>query len=250
MAFGDDSQFRNILAYAVIIIPRSRLRQAERKIRELKQRHGIPAEVPLHCRVLFGRDQRAKASIAHLSEDDARSIVSQAVTIINQVNGLLRYATDCLSSVHERIGQQIELTHESDGSKLSLPVNPDPKGFLGMLMQACLNVPPGGKYGPSLRECEVFLSEDPTMVKFIGPRRTRADGLYAGFSDLDAPPDTVFQLQPNLLKTGNAPLLQLVDIAAYICSHAADLSEECTFFRKQLSRVEKWASCESVLKPA
>jgi hypothetical protein len=62
--------------------------------------------------------------------------------------------------------------------------------------------------------------------------------MYSGYSDIGAPQGAVFQLQPTLLESDAAPLLQLADIAAYMCSHSVDISSKGNFFRAQLSRVK------------
>jgi hypothetical protein len=199
LAFGDDSQFGRVLAYAVIIVRRTRLSQVEARITTLKERYKIPAQVQLHCRVLFNKHPRKRAGLAHLSDDDARSIVARAVTIMNQGNVILRYAFGDLPHFEHVIGNELEFTHESDGSKLKLAANPDAKGVLGMMMQACFAVPADGSHGPPVSECQIFVSEDSTKITFIGPGRRRADQLYSGFSDIGATDGSVFQLQPTIL---------------------------------------------------
>lgn len=240
LAFGDDSQFGDTLAFAFVVLKRSRLTYAEDRLRGLKQLYRIPNDVRLHCRVLFNENARNKAGLTHLTHDDARAIVRRAVRLINRVPMMLRYSHDSLSRFANALGSQIELTHETDGSKTTLPVTPDPKGVLGILMQTCLIVSPDGSQGPTASQCEIFVAEDPTKVGFIGPRRRRADRMYSGFSDVGAPSGGVFQLQPTALKAGDAPMLQLADIAAYMCSHAIGASVEQNFFREQLGMVTHW----------
>lgn len=74
------------------------------------------------------------------------------------------------------------------------------------------------------------------------------DGMYSGFLDIGAPDGYVFQLQPTILNADNEPMLQLADIVAYVCSHAADKSTENTFFREQRDRFRYWS--RSVLEIA
>ena len=88
------------------------------------------------------------------------------------------------------------------------------------------------------------------MVKFIGPKRSRADRMYSGFSDIGAPGGSVFQLQPTVVKSCSHPLLQLADIAAYICSHSLDDSNENAFFREQRGRFKYWSRAVFVANPA
>lgn len=59
-AFGDDSQFGDVIVYAFIFVATTRVRAIERKITELKKDFKIPIEVTLHCRTLFSGQQRQK----------------------------------------------------------------------------------------------------------------------------------------------------------------------------------------------
>lgn len=110
-----------------------------------------------------------------------------------------------------------------------------------MLAQACFAVPPDGSHGPTVSECEIFLAEDKTKIELIGPGARRADGRYFGFSDIGAPEGYVFQLQPTILKASEVPMLQLADIAAYMCSHMFGTSETDLFLQEQLARIRYWS---------
>ena len=237
LAYGDDSQFGDILAFAFLIVRRTNLARAEERLTNLKLHYRIPAETPLHCRILFNKIARKKSGIAHLTSHDARSIVARTVRIINRVPILLRYGRDSLSRLQNSLGQEIEFTNEFDGSKFRVPVMADPKGLLSLLMQGSFMVPPDGSGGPLASQCEIFVAEDATKVPFIGPRRQRADRMYAGFSDIGAPSGGVFKLEPTMLQSRYTPMLQLADVAAYMCGHAGSSDG---FFREQLNNVRLW----------
>lgn len=160
---------------------------------------------------------------------------------MNQGPVRIRYAVGNLAEFGAAIGNEIEMQHESDGSTIKLSAKLDPKGVLGMLMQACFAVPPDGSQGPPPSHCKIFVSEDSTKVEFIGPKRSRADGMYSGFSDIGAPESHVFHLQPTVVNANNEPMLQLADIAAYVCSHAAEEPAENSFFREQHGRFRYWS---------
>lgn len=241
IAFGDDSQFKNTLAYAFVIVRRVRLRAIEGRIGVLKEKFKIPKEVPLHCRILFSGQQRQKVGLGHLTPQDAQSIVAHAVTIMNQGPVLVRYSIGDLAEIGVALGSELEMQHDSDGSIVKVPVKMDPKGLLGLLMQACFAVPPDGSQGPSASDCKIVVSEDSTMVEFIGAKRQRADGMYSGFSDIGAQSGQVYQLQPSSVPAASQPVLQLADIAAYICSHSMDVSPNNAFFREQRDRFRYWS---------
>lgn len=240
IAFGDDSQLGDVVAFAVLIARRTRVARAEERLQNLKFLFKIPQEIPLHCRILFSGDARKKAGLNHLKQNDIQSIIRRAVRIINRTPMVLRYGRDIVSRFRESIGEEIEFTHHLDGSKLRVPVQPDPKALLGMMMQTCFMVPPDGSAGPTASQCEIIVAEDPTKVRYIGPRRRRADGMYAGFSDIGAPAGSVFQLQPSPKKARDIPMLQLADIAAYICSHAYGDRDQANIFQQELGKIRYW----------
>lgn len=250
LAFGDDSQFGDTLVYAFAIVRRTRLTAIEARVAALKKQFGIPKRMVLHCRLLFSGQQREKAGLGHLTSHDVQSILAGAITIMNDGPVFVRYSVGNLSEFRVAIGSELEMQHESDGSTMKLPVQMDPKGLLGMLMQACFAVPPDGSQGPPSSQCKIFVSADSTMVKFIGPTRRRADGMYSGFSAIGAPAGQVFQLQPTVVKSSTHPLLQLADIAAYICSHSLDDSDENVFFREQRSGFKYWSRAVFAANPA
>jgi hypothetical protein len=240
LAFGDDSQFGDTLAYAFAIVHCARAEMVEARLLALKEQFNIPQGTPLHCRVLFSGQQREQARLGHLTPQDAQLIVKRAVTIMNRGPVLVRYAVGSLAEWRLAIGDELEMHHETDDTTTKEPVKNDPKGLLSMLMQACFYVPPNGSEGPIASECKIFVSEDSTMIKFIGNRRRRADRMYSGFLDIGAPPGHVFQLEPIATDAGSQPLLQLADIAAYICSHNFSQTSGNTFFQEQHNRMRHW----------
>lgn len=249
LAFGDDSQFGDTLVYAFVIVHRDRAPQVRTHLHELKQRFKIPASEGLHCRVLFSGHQRKKAGLGHLSPQDVRSLIAEAVTIINEGPVLIRFAVGTLAEFGRALGNQIEMQHESDGSITRLPVKLDPKGLLGILMQMCFAVASDGSNGPNASQCQIFASKDPTKVEFIGSKRQRADAMYSGFNDIGAPTGNVFQLMPTTVDPASEQLLQLADIAAYICSHSTDESDANSFFREQRGRFLYWSRGVFSTKP-
>lgn len=240
LAFGDDSQFGDTLAYAFAIVHRTRIETLEARLLDLKRQFDIPEEIPLHCRVLFSGQQRERAGLGHLTSQDAQLIVKRAVTIMNRGPVLVRYAVGSLAEWRLEIGDELEMHDGTDGPTTKEPVKHDPKGLLSMLMQGCFAIPPDGSEGPTASQCKILVSEDSTMVKFIGTRRRRADRMYSGFLDIGAPPNHVFQLDPIAVDVGRQPLLQLADIAAYICSHNACQADSAAFFRQQHNRFRYW----------
>lgn len=240
LAFGDDSQFGETLVFAFAIVHRSNLTAVEDALAELKEHFGIPQDISLHCRVLFSGQQRQKAGLGHLTAHDARKILMRAVSIMNKGRVLVRYAVGNLSDCKAAMGSEIELLDSSGQPAETVPVSVDPKGILATLMQSCFAVPPDRSEGPTAKDCKVIVSPDTTMVNYIGSRRKRADRMYSGYSAIGAPPGEVFQLDPELADVRTQPMLQLADVAAYVCSHSYDGQSKNAFFRVQQRRFSYW----------
>lgn len=244
VAFGDDSQFENVVVYGFVICKRRHLKHINTEVKLLKKRFKIPNDVVLHCKMLFHADKRKKIGLEHLTPEDVQSIVSRAITIINQGPAMLNYAVGNLDVFRSTLGDSepvLEFQNISDGSITEVPVSFDPKGALGILMQACFAVPPDGSQGPTANQCQIFASADSTRIKFIDSQKRRADGWYSGFSDIGSPDGQIFQMQPTIATVDTQPMLQLADVAAYVCSHAQDDSANRSFFREQLARIKYWS---------
>ena len=60
VAYGDDSQVDDSLAYAFLFVEREKVPEVEARICTLKKKFAIPTAIPLHCRVLFHPHPRKK----------------------------------------------------------------------------------------------------------------------------------------------------------------------------------------------
>lgn len=237
IAYGDDSGYEEILTYAFAIVHRVNLEKTESAIVKIKEDYRIPNNISLHCRILFNLAARQNNNLGYLKDEDIKKMV---VDIIDAVNDtcLLRYAYFSTPLNFNFDRTVITPFQSSDGSTPpNVPIKYDRKGILGLLMQLCFAVPPDGKKGPPSTKCQIFASEDYTKIHFIGPRRSRADHCFKGFSDIGAPLGYAFKLNPVILKSGGAILFQVADIFSYICSHA--LSKKCkdSFFKDALNQI-------------
>lgn len=244
VAYGDDCQYDDIIVFSFVVIRRYDIGWVERRIDVLKEYFNIPKDVPLHCRVLFSGDARRKAGLCHLKSEDAQAIVSRCVRIINQCNIIVRYAFARISNIKTMLGDEIELEHYLDGHKIKHSVNHDPKGMLGHLMNMSLLVAPDGSQGPTTSDCELFVAEDHTKVRFIGDKKQKAHSMYSGFSDVGASEGKIFQNQPTIIKSTDAPLLQLADVSAYLCAHALSDKNKDILFRNCMKRIQLRTSGE------
>jgi hypothetical protein len=120
----------------------------------------------------------------------------------------------------------------------------------GVMMNAAMMLAPDGSQGPVAADCEIFVSADKTKIPFIGKGSQQAHSMYSGFSEIGTPDESVHQLQPHVLRAADHPMLQLADIAAYVCCHAKNDDELNQFHRDQLSRVRNWFNAGPMQLPA
>ncbi|MGJ4748149.1 hypothetical protein ACQV5M_17450 [Leptospira sp. SA-E8] len=235
IAFGDDSQYKNILTFAFAILKKEHLAEAISVLEYFRSHYKFPDDVPIHCRVLFSGAQREKHGLSHLDPNDIKEMISKIFYHSKKIPILCRYATSVLSD------KELILDKDDDFPE----IKNDPKGILGLLMQGCFAVPGNGQEGPTAKDTEIFVSSDKTKIKFFGDRKNQAEKLYSGFSDIDAPSDVVNRIQPNIIENKDwkqRPLIQLADVFSYVCSHADLKLQNSDYFTdliKSISYVKK-----------
>jgi len=248
-AFGDDCQIGNTLVYAFIIIKSDDIPTVEHRIAKLKEFYGIPPHIALHCRMLFSGDARRKAGINDLSKDKLHSIIRRIVKIINQTPISLRYAYCNLSTLENHFKEnnnEIELRDRESKTIMKTSITPTPKGLLGLLGHMSLSAPSENKLIPSIEQCKIIVSEDKSKTRFIGKHERQAHNWMKGFSDINAPKNKVFQFYPVIKKLSDAPMLQIADVAAYMCGQAINKSDRYNF-TTQLKQIRLWTSTEFVI---
>lgn len=239
VAFGDDSQFRNVLVYAFVVVHRPDLPKVAARLTLLKEWLHIPLDVQLHCRVLFNKDQREKAGLGHIGIDQLHGMLRRAVRIMNQCRVTLRYSWMDLEAYRKAVpfgDGKIALQGQEKDEWADTPFVFDPKGFQGILATSCWTIVQDGTQGPTAEQCEIFIGEDATKVQFLGDRRRRADRWASGFLDISTAAGPV-RIEPAAMPATGHPLMQLADIAAYMCSHGVNQSG---FFRQQLDSIRYW----------
>lgn len=222
IAYGDDSQYNGALVFAFFIFKRTKLKSIVRDIEDVKRRFRFPPGVGIHCRELMSGQTREKKGLAHLSAGDIDSILNNVVTVVNRYQGLVRFEYAFESKFVGLFGSgELVLKSTIGEPDISLPARPDPKGILGMLAQGCFaNGPNGGKHGPCAADCQIYISPDRTMTKFIGAKSSQAHYLTSGFIDDGREPGRVDKVEP-IIGGGDYPqLLDVADVLAYVCCHA------------------------------
>lgn len=233
VAFGDDSKFGDVLAFAFVVIKRCDIDRMQKRLLKVKRRLGVPESYVLHCRELFHPHPREKAGLGHITDQQARSIVGHLIHELNVLDCWVRYA------FFRKIEGQVMFQPDDQ-----IPAVESDKGMLAMLAQASILPMVQGVGGPDAHRCEIHVAEDPTQVSFFGDGRSRADRWASGYSDVGAPPGSVFRLQPHLVTATSNPMMQIADVVSYTCSHALSEAPRAPFFREQFSRVRRFTRTE------
>jgi hypothetical protein len=226
-AYGDESQYGDVLTYALAIFRREQVPKAEQVLEFLRERYVFPPQVPIHCKILFSGDQRRKHGLDHLDPGQVNDLVSKLVYHLNKLPALCRFGRTLLPDR--------EILVPPDDDFPALPS--EPKGVMGLLANSCFAVPRDGSHGPTPDQIEIFVSEDKTMIRFMRERRHQAHRGYSGFSDIGSPDGRVFRVEPRIVpgdQWQKHPLLQVADVFGYICSHADPPMERNDFFTKLL----------------
>ena len=238
--YGDESRFRTVLVFAFAVFHRQNLEHAHSILTAIRREYRIPPTTPIHCRVLYNSDARKKHGVDHLDQPTVDALIAALVGQLKDVPVACRFAWTALPD-------RDPLVNSTDPSWI-LPS--EPKGVIGLLMQACFAVAADGGEGPAASESEVFVSADPTKIRFLGDKRYQAHRGYGGFSDVDSPPGQVFDIRPHIVTANRwkeQPLLQVADVLAYICSHADPLLNRDDFFTRLLKGMY-WSRATLVLK--
>ena len=216
------------LVYAFCFFRREDIGNIERAIREIKKLHGFPQDVPLHFSALMNPFSREKAGLQSFSNDSIKALISSIVEFLNEIPFLLRY------SYYTITGNEADDKPDDD----NIPVYFEEKGIICLLCQDIFVVDANGSCGPSANECQIFVSEERTKIKFLGEKRQRADRWFRGYSDIGAPKGYVYHLNPIIKKSNEIDLLQIADIFSYICSHAKSTKCADSYYSHILNKVK------------
>jgi hypothetical protein len=244
IAFGDDSQYKNTLVFAYVVIHKSKIDKVLKGLERIKKKFRFPPNSQIHCRVLFSGQQREKANLTHLKQQDLRAIMFHIVMLINEQAVFVKYGYTSASEAKKSFGESCYLEMQDlSGNKSEMASSYDPKAVLGMLAQSCWAEHDPSK-GPIASDCEIYAAADATQVKFLGDKRTRADRWTSGYSDIGAPSGAVFKIKPIIQTSEFSPGFELADIFAYICSHALEGSPDTSLFQELKREIKYWSSSE------
>ena len=251
IAYGDDSQYNGALVYAFLIFKRTKLKSIVREVEDIKRRFKFPVGVGIHCRELLSGQLREKKGLSHLTETDINSIFANVITVINRYQGLVRFTYSFMSKLDGMFPEDKIVFQSINGDPdIAMPARLDPKGVLGHLALGCFMNGNDPRHGPSPADCQIFISPDPTVIKFIGEKRSQAHFLASGFIRDFGGLDVFNRVEP-IIGGGDYPqLLDVADVLAYVCCHAIHADSSQKRFNQLYDLIDWRVGFEYVTDPA
>jgi len=205
-AFGDESNFGDVIAYGLAIVHAYDLIAAERLLSGLKQRYGVGLQEEFHCKIVFSGDQRQKSQWKHPSEIQVLDFAEELIL------GLVRLPTLFIVGAVHRIEYPEELPAAGNFPAGKMGVNQ----LTGMMCMAAL-VNLNEHY--SQDQIKFWADPNRTQMPFFG-RRMQAHRNYKLTNN-----DANQHITPEPFNDEDKQaLLQAADLFAYTATHA--LSEK------------------------
>ena len=185
--------------------------------------------------------QREKAGLGHLTREDAQAIVIRCLLLLNNYDMHVKFVHARLSEFSAKLGDTLTLSDQQQTNPIDLEVHHDPKGLISLLSQTSVVIPWADRKLSRFNAVEIVASADKTQAKLFGNGSRQAHNLLRGFSDIGAPPGSVFQFSPRISTTSDDPLLQLADVVYALC-HQLDEEKRQSFWRTQVPPIKNLQS--------
>jgi hypothetical protein len=207
VAFVDDSITDVGITVGAVVVPIERVAEAEAAVAAAKLKVEVPAEEPIHCRVIFSGHGRRGTPWEKVSPENIEQTV---VGICRQLQPITLQPVVC------RIDRgAIPPGVSGEGSIFK---GLEAKGVASFAYTAVL-----GRLTDKLgKPVRAFMDPDTTKIPW-GESRRQADRTRSVFIDL-IPGEEPLQVEPVIEKSPKPLLLQVADIYAYLAVHAFDPS--------------------------
>lgn len=229
LAYGDDTKFGEILLYAFLIVERSFALELDKQLLELKEKLSIPGEAPIHTKDFLNGFKRQKLGIEHLN---VAEMIDGIIHLINRGRCCIFYNYLRTPKNGRIYPENLEI-----GGK---QIHGDHKAIVHQLAASCFLpfVKLRGRY-VTLKDMEVFVSQETTKTKTVGSQKRQAQFL----SEMRIPTTFPIQkgcyarLKPHYIPTNQSLFCQIADVIAYVLAHA--LSKKCKNdnYKKQMGRI-------------
>ncbi|WP_204138797.1 hypothetical protein [Halomicronema sp. CCY15110] len=205
-AFGDESSFKEVVVYGLLVLHKHDWRAAENLLTELKKEHGLSPSDILHCRVLFNDHARAKSAWREWSNEEVFIFLKILLRELRTCRPMY-----CVCAVN-RNEYPTEFSDSADFSGCVM----ETKQLAGILFQG-VAMPLFERLG--VDNVRVWVDPDRTKIPWFG-KRVQA---HRNYQSKD--PKTQKTLIPESFPDNAKPaLLEVADLIAYTAAHVLSSS--------------------------
>lgn len=229
-AYGDDSKYEDILLYAFLIIDRTCLSHLENEFQKIKSNFNIPDDIEIHIKKFLNEHQRKKLNLEDLNVSE---FIDSIIEVINNGKCAVIFNFTQIPEDRDIIPENLEISGEK--------IHGDHKSLIHMLGASCfLPFLQVDKKYLTLKDMEVFISQDATKVKTIGNSRRQAQYL----SEMRIPTTKPIQkgsyarLKPHYILTRDNIFCQIADVIAYVLSHSLSAKCKDMVYKKQHENIK------------
>lgn len=230
IAFGDDTSFNEILLYAFIVVERASFKDIEDQLLTLKKMLCIPAAIPIHTKDFLNGYKRRKLGIENLN---VGKMIDEIIDVINKSSCCVIYNFLAVPKGGKIYPDDFKINDKK--------IHSEHKAILHQIASSCFCpfLKLQGKH-LTLKDFEVFISQDKTKVKTVGTKKRQAQYLSETRIPTTSPiqKGSYARLKPHYVLTNKYLFCQIADVIAYVLSHA--LSKKCknSNFKKQLKKIK------------
>ena len=229
-AYGDDTKYEDILLYAFIIIDRAYLSDLENEFQKVKSNFNIPDNTEIHIKDFLNKHQRKKLNLEDLN---VPKFIDSIIEVINNGKCAVIFNFTQIPEDGNILPKNLEISGEK--------IHGDHRSLIHMLGASCF-VPfllLDGKY-LTLKDMEVFVSQESTKVKTIGNSRRQAQYLSEMMIPTTKPiqKGSYARLKPHYVLTRDNMFCQIADVIAYVLSHALSAKCKDMVYKKQYKSIK------------
>jgi len=221
-AYGDESCFKDLATYAIVVVKKTNLESVINRINLVKTEFGLNIEDFIHCKEILNPSARKKTNYRILNDKQAEQFILSVITKIKDT---------VISSVgiyNDRYFKNVGYREEGTDRTFFPSKLKDKKKMWQMLAFQAASPIIDKKFGTA--NTKLWIDYDHTVVDHFGLGQKKQQ--YRSYNFFSLEKKTTFMPEP---KPNNKPdLLQIADVLAYSAAHSF-YSKFCyrkLFFRK------------------
>ena len=208
--FGDESNYKEIIVYGLVIVPINKITLIENIIDKTKKQYGVNSLENIHCRELFHYHARDKTGWKHLNKEDIFDFSSTLLEAIYKLGIRFSIGIADLSDNPSKV----ELLEDKSSKTAKI----EKKLLCNQAYFAALSAL---EYKGNFKHIrKIWLDPDNTKIDILGHRNKINNIRGITFLNLDK--NLEIDLQPETIKNQDKKtiLLQVADLFSYISAHA------------------------------